>query len=255
MRRFAAMSKGERALDDNFDMNPMGEEMGTQPGETRVIPPVEAAPARPARRRRTERNAEAYDTPAQPENAAGENPEASSAPEAPAENKAPVFPAVTRQVPVSPSLSQESGSTTTVPRFNTRYTPPVPGQVPSQGVPRPTEVAQPAPRRPVFSAGLGEVRRPVKAEGYVPARPLGVNHADAQEPVTRSLAHPEPAVQPQLQPASRRIATIDDGDEYEAESKGNALPIVIIVLLVIAALVLGLLLVYPYDLSAFTKCR
>ena len=254
MRRFAALSKGVRALDDIFDMNPVSEEQPENAGETRVMPPVEAAPARPARRRRTDRNADAYEAarpeepdvqPDMPETQAADvQPETAT----PADEQEHAVPGETRQVPVSPAAAQESGGTTAVPRFNTRYNPPVPGNVPSLGVPRPAAVTQPAPKRPVFSAGLGEVRRPVKAEGYVPARPLGVSRAEQQEPVRRSLAHPEAVVQPQLQTGSHRTATIDDGDEYEAEGKGNALPIVIIVLLVIAALVLGMLLV-PSDMK------
>ena len=66
MRRFAALSKGVRALDDIFDMNPVSEEQPENSGETRVMPPVEAVPARPARRRRTDRNADAYEA-ARPE--------------------------------------------------------------------------------------------------------------------------------------------------------------------------------------------
>ena len=248
-------------MDDIFDMNPVGEERTEETGETRVMPPVEAAPARPARRRRTERNADAYDvaSDAQPEapvaqqevsGAELQETDSAARPEtdAPAGTAEPAVPGETRQMPVSPTGAQGNGGTTTVPRFNTRYTPPVPGNVPSLGVPRPTAVTQAAPKRPVFSAGMGEVRRPVQAEGYVPARPLGVSRAEQQEPVRRSMAHPEAVAQPQLQTGSHRTATIDDGDEYETDGKGNVLPIVIIVLLVIAALVLGLLLV-PSDME------
>ncbi|MBQ2952315.1 MAG: PQQ-binding-like beta-propeller repeat protein [Clostridia bacterium] len=244
-------------MDDIFDMptTPQGTPEGTQesqPGAdaTRAVPPVT-----PTRRRRTERNAASYEAAAAASSAqanGGEQGENAPAPEAPAADSQP---APTQQIPAIPAGDtqaapvQKAASTTTVPRFQTRYTPPVPGEIPSQGVPHPAESNQPAPRRPVFSAGMGEVRRPVKAEGYVPVRPLGTNRTDAQDPAQRKpSARPERMELPRLDQTSRRTATLDDGDDYEAEGKGRVLPIVIIVLLVIAALVLSLLLI-PSDME------
>ena len=205
-------------MDDLFDKNPAaGEQPGAEipAGETRVMPPVESVIVQSAsRRRRTERNQETYHP---------EEKEAAVQADDPAKDKA--------------------AATTAVPRFQTRYNPPVPGSFPSQGVPRPAALEQQPPRRPTFTAGTTEARRPVQAEGYVPARPLGVSRVNQQEQ-QRPVFRATPA-----QPNSGRIPTLDNEDEYVVEGgKGRVLPIVIIVLLVIAALVLGMLLI-PDDLE------
>lgn len=205
-------------MDDLFDKNPAaGEQPGAEipAGETRVMPPVESVIVQSAsRRRRTERNQETYNT---------EGTEAAAQADDPAKDKA--------------------AATTAVPRFQTRYNPPVPGSFPSQGVPRPAALEQQPPRRPTFTAGTTEARRPVQAEGYVPARPLGVSRVNQQEQ-QRPVFRATPA-----QPNSGRIPTLDNEDEYVVEGgKGRVLPIVIIVLLVIAALVLGMLLI-PNDME------
>ncbi len=205
-------------MDDLFDKNPTaGEQPGAEipAGETRVMPPVESVIVQSAsRRRRTERNQETYNT---------EGTEAAAQADDPAKDKA--------------------AATTAVPRFQTRYNPPVPGSFPSQGVPRPAALEQQPPRRPTFTAGTTEARRPVQAEGYVPARPLGVSRVNQQEQ-QRPVFRATPA-----QPNSGRIPTLDNEDEYVVEGgKGRVLPIVIIVLLVIAALVLGMLLI-PNDME------
>ncbi len=237
-------------MDDIFERNPVaGEVPAQEPAPvqepTRTMPPVEApAPQTPGRRRRTERNAARYGEAAA---LAAEAVEENGTPgEAAAEQES--VPAETVQLPVSQHAPSEPAAeigTTAVPRFQTRYAPPVPGSVPSQGVPRPTALNQPAPRRPVFSPGLDEVRRPVQAEGYVPARPLGVRRVDTQDLMPRKPVQQDTA-------PSRRSATVmptmDDGEEYEGESRSHALPVIIIVLLVIAALVLGLLLI-PDDME------
>lgn len=104
-------------MDDLFDKNPAaGEQPGAEipAGETRVMPPVESVIVQSAsRRRRTERNQETYNT---------EGTEAAAQADDPAKDKA--------------------AATTAVPRFQTRYNPPVPGSFPSQGVPRPAEIGR-----------------------------------------------------------------------------------------------------------------
>lgn len=132
----------------------------------------------------------------------------------------------------------------TVPRFQTRYKPPVPGTIPSQGVPRPTTLAGQSPRRPVLTPGTGEVRRPVQAEGYTPVKPLGSSRSNPD--TARSYQRPD--AQTTRRP---QIPMLDDEDEYEPSSQerrsGKALMIVIIALLAVAALVLGMLLI-PADM-------
>lgn len=208
-------------MDDLFDKIPAAggqSEAGIPAGETRVMPPVESVIVQTAsRRRRTERNQETY----------GQEETASAAQEA-----------------ADASAKEKAPATTAVPRFQTRYNPPVPGSFPSQGVPRPAALDQTQPqRRPVFMAGTNEARRPVQAEGYVPARPLGVNRTGQQDQPQRQV------IRPAAQAHSGRVPTLDNEDEYVVEGgKGRVLPIVIIVLLLIAALVLGMLLI-PDDME------
>lgn len=213
-------------MDDIFEKTPAS---GDQPaeaaqpsGETRVMAPLETFEFRPAhRRRRTEQHQDSYEA------AAGEAPEAAaSAEETPAE---------TIQAPVS---GQHAPQTTAVPRFQTRYNPPVPGSIPSQGVPRPAALREQTARRPVFTAGTEEVRRPVQAEGYTPVKPLGASRTGMRENADSTYARPAAPIPP------RQIPTLDDDDEYEEEpGHGKGLVIAIIALLVVAALVLGMLLI------------
>jgi len=232
-------------LDDILDKTPVSgdtpAESGQPSGETRVMAPLEPFEFRPAhRRRRTEQNQEHYEgetaepVAAEPETAAQQEA-------APAEPQAEA-PAETMQVPVS---VPEAAPTTAVPRFQMRYNPPVPGSIPSQGVPRPAALRdqrEQTARRPVFTAGTGEVRRPVQAEGYTPVKPLGVSRTAARESVDPLYARPATPIPP------RQIPMLDDEDEYEEETgRGRGLVIVIIALLVVAALVLGMLLI-PQDM-------
>ena len=268
-------------MDDILDMNPATGEPSTDATQEYQLPVTPEEQPKSRRRRRTERFAANYEAAAAIAAAAAENggeippemlariqqggmePPATAPGATPAEPVAEASVAVpepqtdtTRHVfarSTPPATPAPQNGTTQVPRFQTRYTPPVPGNIPSQGVPRPAALNQDAPRRAVFTAGLGEVRRPVNAQGYLPARPQGADGAEKKQPVERYGFQPEmpKQMQPsQLQGHTRRAEkpVLDDGEEFEQEKGKSVLPIIIIVLLVIAALVLGLLLI-PNDMG------
>ena len=185
---------------------------------------------------------------------AARKPAVSAQPTAPVKEPGTVSPATTKAAPVKepgiipPATTKAAQPTVpanaTVPRFQTRYTPPVPGTIPSQGVPRPSSLTGQTPRRPTLTPSTGEVRRPVQAEGYTPVKPLGPSRTN--QDAERNLQRPDIRVQHRAQ-----LPMLDDEDEYEPSEHerrgGKALAIVIIALLAVAALVLGMLLI-PADM-------
>ena len=186
-----------------------------QQGETRAVQPVGAEAAKPARRRRTERFAGLID-------------EADSLPVAPDMEEAAETPAA----PEVPAPVEEAAAPT-------RPQPRIP-QTPSQGVPRPAALSGQQPHRAQSAQnnqGTPIVRRPVNAEGYAPLQQLG------EQPRVR---RPEPLDTPRRlrTPESERIAYEDVPEEEKGSGRG--LIAVIIALLVVAALILGLIMI-PED--------
>ena len=122
----------------------------------------------------------------------------------------------------------------------------VPTQVPSQGVPRPAALSGREPHRasePQSAQNGPVVRRPVNAEGYVPLQQLGTNPSRARRPEER----------PARADGSRRVRNpetehiaYEDVPEEEERGTGRGLIAVIIALLVVAALIIGLIMI-PED--------
>ena len=122
----------------------------------------------------------------------------------------------------------------------------VPTQVPSQGVPRPAALSGREPRRaadPQSEQNGPVVRRPVNAEGYVPLQQLGMNPSRARRPEER----------PARMDAPRRVRTpetehtaYEDVSVEEDRGAGRGLIAAIIALLVVAALIIGLIMI-PED--------
>lgn len=201
-----------------------------QEGMTRQVQPVAPATdaAKPTRRRRTERFAGLIDdadmvVPAE---------EISTEPLVqPAEQEQPTQG--TRVTPVVPEQ----------PAQGTRVTPRMPAQAPSQGVPRPAALNGQRPYRE--QNGQQEqngpvVRRPVQAEGYAPLQQLGAQgQSRARRPEQADMSR-----RPR-NPETERIAYQAEHEEAEKGS-GRGLIAVIIALLVVAALIIGLIMI-PED--------
>jgi len=208
---------------DLFNENQQGVEQAT-----RAVPPV-SAPAeevKSARRRRTERFAGLID-------------EADMLPpveETPAEEL--VREPVSQATQVTPAMPEDKdGTRVNQPVPETRTQP----RVPSQGVPRPAALSGQAPRREQQgNPGTPIVRRPVNAEGYAPLQQLGageqsrVRRPDMEAP--RRIRTPE----------SERVA-YEDVQAPQEEKSSRGLIAAIIALLVLAALILGLIMIPEED--------
>ena len=175
---------------------------------TCAIPPVNtpAEDVKPARRRRTERFAGLIE----------DTDEAAAAPEAETEGTR-VTPAVTE----------------------TRVQAPAVPPTPSQGVPRPAALGGQQPRRTPVPQSAPVVRRPVDAEGYAPLQQLGVN----EQPRTRRPEGDSP--RRVRTPETERIAYADM-PQKEEPGVSRGLIAVIIALLLLAAIVIGLMMI-PED--------
>lgn len=205
-----------------------------QPDEqaTRVIAPVSVPDGgRPARRRRTERFAGLIDE------ADSVPPEDAAPADTPSDTSAPSAPSPWKRESADPSA------------FSGMRVPPRP-QAPSQGVPRPAALSGQPPRRSPEEQPTRQtpvVRRPVEAEGYgQPLQQLGM-----KEParVRRPEQAPE-APRRVRTPETERVA-YDASATPEDEGHGSSVLVgLIIVLLVIAALILGLLMI-PEDDTGF----
>ena len=176
---------------------------------TCAIPPVNtpAEDVKPARRRRTERFAGLIE----------ETDEAAAAPEA------------------------ETGGTRVTPAVTeTRAQAPVVPPTPSQGVPRPAALGGQQPRRTPAPQSAPTVRRPVDAEGYAPLQQLGVN----EQPRTR---RPEGDLPRRVRtPETERIAYADM-HQQEEPGVSRGLIAAIIALLLLAAIVIGLMMIPEED--------
>ena len=182
---------------------------------TPVVPKAEAAPAAeaPRRRRRTERFAGLID-----------EQDAQLVEELPQEQPVPQETAVVSAVPATPAAPTNQ----------------IPVQVPSQGVPRPAALSGREPRRPEDPQARAVVRRPVDAEGYAPLQQLGSR-------VRRPEERPAPLDTPRRvrTPETEHTAYADVQDE-ENQGSGRGLIAVIIALLVVAAIIVGLIMI-PED--------
>ncbi len=215
-------------MKDLFNDTPREDEQAT-----RAVPPVESAA--PVRRRRTVRFAGLIDeneniAPAEDFSPAGE-------PESPAEQ-------ATQAIPVA-------GDTIQGTKVSPAPTSRVPTQVPSQGVPRPAALSGQRPHREQQGEGGPVVRRPVEAEGYAPLQQLGQSRA----------RRPEPA-QPVRGEMPRRVRTpeterVGYEPETEQEEKGasRGLIAVIIALLLLAALIIGLIMIPEEDQSVLGSLK
>ena len=193
---------------------------------TRAVSPVNVPEEnRPARRRRTERFAGLID-----------EADMQLQEEAPAQAEVPqatqAAPRVRPEVQTGPAEEP------------TRAQP----RIPSQGVPRPAALSGQQPHRAQQEqsgqtmAGTPIVRRPVKAEGYEPLQQLGgekprVRRPDAEAP--RRVRTPE----------TERIA-YENLPQEEEKGAGRGMIAVIIALLLLAALIIGLIMI-PEDDPGF----
>ncbi len=213
---------------DLFKENQQGVEQAT-----RALTPV-SAPAEEAkstRRRRTERFAGLIDE------ADMLPPEEAPVEEAPVE-VAPAQESIPQATQAAPAVQEDKGGTRmNQPVSETRTQP----RMPSQGVPRPAALSgQPPRREQQGNPGTPIVRRPVNAEGYAPLQQLGtaeqsrVRRPDMEAP--RRIRTPE----------TERIA-YENVQEPEEEKSNRGLIAVIIALLVVAALILGLIMIPEED--------
>ena len=193
-------------------------------GTTRAMPPVEAAEAKPSRRRRTERFAGLIDEVdcVNVEDLPQEEPPVQPTQTTPAVKEVVSFG-------MTPAVSAQETQTQT--------------RVPSQGVPRPAALSGQRPHREQMPQQNGPVvRRPVKAEGYAPLQQLG-EQPRARRPETVSPLDTPRRVRT---PETERVA-YEDLPEDEEKSSGRGLIALIVVLLVIGALVLGLCMIDGED--------
>ena len=194
-------------------------------GTTRAIPPVEApAETRPSRRRRTERFAGLID---EEDNVNLEElpQEDAFAPEA-APQEAPA-----QETQVAPVVTEEPAG----------FTARVPAQ-PSQGVPRPVALSGQRPHREQTAQGTPVVRRPVNAEGYSALQQLGTQEGRVRRPEAVSPLDTPRRVRT---PETERIA-YENIPEEEDSTPNRGLIAAIIALLIVAALIIGLLMI-PSD--------
>lgn len=199
---------------------------------TRAVPPVNphANEAKTGRRRRTERFAGLID-----EN--DQLPVEDAAPEMPAQEEVPAPQTQGTRV----NTPVVDGST----RTQTRVPQPLSQEIVSQGIPRPAALSGQRPHREQGERPAAPaVRRPVQAEGYVPLQQLG----------TQSRARRPEAEYPSRADMPRRVRTPEtehigyESVPVEDDEKGGSrgLIAVIIALLVLAALILGLIMI-PED--------
>lgn len=125
----------------------------------------------------------------------------------------------------------------------------VPTQVPSQGVPRPTALGGQRPVREENDQPLRKaptVRRPVQAEGYAPLQQLGTPARPRRPEAERTGGEERPlrARTPEAEYAGYEIQPME---EAERKGSGRGLIALIIALLVLAALILGLMMIPEED--------
>ncbi len=179
-----------------------------------------------------------------------ETPAAESA--SPADGPAQSVPAETQAIPpatqaISPAPTGTRVNTPVQPRESV---------VPSQGVPRPAALSGQRPHREQSgqSTQAGPVvRRPVQAEGYEPLQQLGT-------PPAARARRPEPQPRADMPrrvrtPEADRTRTPDSGrggfmppeNDQPEQKAGKALIVIIIALLMLAAFILGLILIPEED--------
>ncbi|MDD6051899.1 MAG: PQQ-binding-like beta-propeller repeat protein [Clostridiales bacterium] len=121
--------------------------------------------------------------------------------------------------------------------------------VPSQGVPRPSVLDGQRPyreRREKPAQESPTVRRPVQAEGYEPLQQLGSPQPRARRPEADNTVRNEPPRRVRT-PETERVG-YDNPSAEEKEKTGNrGLIAVIIALLLLAAIILGLLMIPDED--------
>ena len=198
---------------------------------TRAVPPVTSADkeAKAPRRRRTERfaglidendqlpveEAVAADIPAKVENTAGENQGTRV--------NTPVVDGGTRTQTRVPPLSQE---------------------IVSQGIPRPAALSGQRPHREQNARQAAPaVRRPVQAEGYAPLQQLGTQ-SRARRPEVEYRQNQDAPRRPRS-PETEHVG-YEHVQEEEDKGAGRGLIALIIALLLLAAIILGLIMI-PED--------
>ncbi len=189
-----------------------------------VTPKADAASVpgeAPRRRRRTERFAGLID---EMDAQAVEAQEVPAAPEMPVQQESPA-------VQEAPTIPAERPAQAAQPTM----------QMPSQGIPRPAALSGREPRRPAEGQERPVVRRPVDAEGYAPLQQLGSR-------VRRPEERPAPLDTPRRirTPQTEHTAYADIPEEEERGS-GKGLIAVIIALLVVAAIIVGLIMIPEED--------
>ena len=197
-------------------------------GATRAVPPVSPAEEpKASRRRRTERFAGLID-------------EADMLPVEPLQEEDEPVASDTRVTPVTKAEDENTGFGATIPMPNAETR-----QTPSQGVPRPAVLSGQRPHREQAGQTVQNtpvVRRPVNAEGYSGLQQLGSQESRVRRPVMESpLDNPRRL----RSPSTERIAYEDVPEETEAAPK-RKLVVLSIILLVVAALIIGILLI-PSD--------
>ncbi len=210
---------------DMFDMNQQ-EEQAKRSAATAGEP---AGETRSPRRRRTERFAGLIENPAE---------------------DVPVQPAAPAEQPVQDAPAQGTRPTPVVRREEAvpARTSRVPTQVPSQGVPRPAVLSgQPSHRERTEQDGTAPiVRRPVKAEGYAPLQQLGTQERPRSQWLEAEMAARSEMPRRVRTPETERIAYASEPEEEETGSNRGLIAI-IIALLVLAALIIGLIMIPEED--------
>ena len=198
---------------------------------TRAVPPVIPPEAsRPTRRRRTERFAGLIDEEDMKMPGAAADAEMQQTP-AQATQPAPAV----KPVAEAPVVHMQQAEAT---RPQTK--------IPSQGVPRPAALSGQQPRRAQQEQsgqtmpGTPIVRRPVKAEGYAPLQQLG---STEQSRVRRPEVDAPRRVRT---PETERIAYENMPEQQEEKGASRGLIAIIIALLVLAAMIIGLIMI-PED--------
>lgn len=225
-------------MSDIFNQNQPADDQ-----QTRAVPPVGDKPA--GRRRRTERNRDAYED-VQNVQDVQDMPAPAGEPEAPAEEQpapqAPVTEAPAQEKPAQQDVP--AGSTTVVPRVQI---PTVEAQeIPSQGIPRPAVLGGQTTRRPAVSQNAGTVRRPVNAEGYSPIAPLGAAREGQNGMPAPRTRRPE-AAKPQWKPAVEAKQPQDPQEQEKSGGKGRMIAIIVIVVLLLTAIGLGAWMLFGGD--------